>query len=490
MKSTKRFLPILFVVALVLCAALSVAAADEYIAGNSAGSSMFNVQAYYGNAYVDLNAYQGKAVISMPNGYQSMVMESLYGFYTVTVSGESYSRTYYWTPSKTVNAFPEYANSAQLRITLPKTGSYTIQVMPFAAYQINSCRSSGQFSYWTNNATWVLAGECGCRASTGQAQGFGSLNVKVNCYDNNGNFLMTYTDTVQGDKAIYPREISGYYCRDYSFLRYYPDAPMQDMYTVTFTYFRAAGEVDVYCFNEYNLLIDSYTETIYDSQYIQPRAESGYNTLSAGEYVTLNRQNNTCMPSTVNFYYRSVNAVTAAPAPVITAAPAPVVTAAPSNQQPAPQIGDAVKPSSWSTQFTEREDKLYRLSDDDAETFFWWHIVDSERVDKIPELTAYFKNATISTIGIRSGRPKQYKNYARVKSFRLVIYHSGGMSTVNVSFPDRESVSSYHTASLGGTYKGVTKIEIFLDKGTGEGFYPGTGNGKNYVYVKDIKFGK
>ena len=71
-----------------------------------------------------------------------------------------------------------------------------------------------------------------------------------------------------------------------------------------------------------------------------------------------------------------------------------------------------------------------------------------------------------------------------------MIYHSGGMSTVNVSFPDRESVSSYHTASLGGTYKGVTKIEIFLDKGTGEGFYPGTGNGKNYVYVKDIKFGK
>ena len=46
MKSTKRFLPVLFVVALVLCAAISAASADEYIAGNSAGSSMFSVQAY------------------------------------------------------------------------------------------------------------------------------------------------------------------------------------------------------------------------------------------------------------------------------------------------------------------------------------------------------------------------------------------------------------------------------------------------------------
>ena len=488
MKNMRRFLPILFAVTLVLCAAIAASASADYIAGDTATVSSFSVQANTAGATVELNSYTGTASALM-NGYQNAAAKEYYGFYTVTVTGDNYNRMYYWTPSKAVNLYNEYITSPKLSIQIPYAGRYTIQVAPFAPEQITACLNAERFNYWMDQADWVVGGEFGCTCF--YPRHYDSLNVTVNCYDNNGNFLTSYTEMIAGDMFLNPRQINGYYCNDYTFLQYYPDAQTQDMYTVTFTYFRVSGKVAVYCYDEYGGLLDSYTETIYESQYIRPRQIGGYITMSSGEYVSLNINNRSCNPASIYFYYRSQ--ATPTPKPIITPTPKPKPAPAPDPDPSGgsdPQITDEVKPSSWSTQFTERENKLYRLSDDDTETFFWWQIVDRERVDNIPELTAYFNNATISAIGIRSGRPKQYKNYARVRSFRVVIYHDGGVATVNVKFADRESVKSYHTASLGGTYQGVTKIELFLDKGTGEGFYPGTGSGKNYVYVKDIKFGR
>ena len=193
-----------------------------------------------------------------------------------------------------------------------------------------------------------------------------------------------------------------------------------------------------------------------------PPAANGYTTISDPVYISLDSAGH-CSPSYAHFYYTKIG-------------------------DSRPSSGSRIIPTGWTTQFDDQANNLYKLDDDNSSTFFWWLIYKSNRTDSIPELTAYFNNATISNISMRSGRPGQHYDYARVARFRVEIHHSGTTSVTYAHFADSAS-DNYQTVSLGGTYYGVSQIDLYLDGGNGEGFYEGTGKGRYYIYIKDIKFG-
>ncbi len=155
-----------------------------------------------------------------------------------------------------------------------------------------------------------------------------------------------------------------------------------------------------------------------------------------------------------------------------------------------------VYPSSWDTQFkpalssgmnSEQYLNLNNLSDNNRYTTFWWVIWYSERTDSYPELTAYFNNETVSSIGIRNGHPYQYYEYARLKRFRVEIYTYGAYAGSTYIYLDDINSGNYQNCSLGRTYSGVTKMDFFLDGGTNEGFY--AGNTEKYIiYIADMQF--
>lgn len=239
------------------------------------------------------------------------------------------------------------------------------------------------------------------------------------------------------------------------------------------------GIVNLYYYIDGNYY-SSETKTISSSQYISPKTISGYTCTSGSQYVSFDSSTGNCSPSTISFYYSK----DAAPAP----APGGLI----------------VMPYDWDTQFkpgtatriyngkVDNENRYKRLPylyDNDASTSFYWVIWKTERTDDIPEISALFNGATVSSVGIRNGNTKSQSNYykyARVSRFRVRIYCSIGVRETYITLNDNFT-KDYQKCDLGGTYSGVTRIDFFLDGGKNEGFYTGSSE-TYYIHISDMQF--
>ncbi len=146
------------------------------------------------------------------------------------------------------------------------------------------------------------------------------------------------------------------------------------------------------------------------------------------------------------------------------------VTNPPVTQAPVP-AGNVVYPTNWDTQFgpesknPEGRSNLHRICDNDPSTVLSHIHWDREVKDPIPEFTVTFGGSTVSAIGVTNGIASSYDRYtanARPSSMRLRIYHSGGVTDCVIELPKGYN-GSMKTYSLGGTFTGVTKIEIFVE---------------------------
>ena len=230
---------------------------------------------------------------------------------------------------------------------------------------------------------------------------------------------------------------------------------------------------------------NSFSRTIYSNTYIAPEEISGYTCISSGQTVTFDRTTGKCSPSSITFYY---NKNTTSSLSNATSLSSRVVT-----------------PCSWDTQFKpgtataicegkiDNENKYVRLPnlcDNNASTSFWWLIWKSERTDSVPEITAYFDNDTVSSVGIRNGNTNSqfdYYKYARVRRFKIrIFYGSGYYQDTYITMNDNYS-RDYQKFNLGGTYSNVTRIEFYLDGGANEGFYSGNSE-TYYIHIADMQF--
>ena len=326
--------------------------------------------------------------------------------------------------------------------------------------------------------------------------------VTVYCYDASGNYIRSYKETVTSSTTLYPRGIKGYTVNSSGrYITYSNGKANPDI--ITFSYRKAdgsdvpapatptpvppapvtappappapvSGTVAVTCYDSRGGVIRSYTETVTGTRTLYPPTFTGYTANSGAQNVTC--ENGVCNPARVDFYYT----LNTAPAP---SADARVVT-----------------PTVWDTQFKpgtatavadgkiDNENKiefLPRLYDNDYTTSFYWLYWQSERNDDIPELTAYFSGATVSSIGIRNGKvygSSQYSRYGRVKRFVVRIYDTAGnMYSTTIQIPDRNT-TDYQEFSLGGTYANVERIELWLD-----GIYKGSDE-PYYIHISDIQF--
>ena len=236
------------------------------------------------------------------------------------------------------------------------------------------------------------------------------------------------------------------------------------------------GSVTIYCYDQDGAYLDARSETITTSGYINPPSIPGYTSTSSKQYVTLDTHNGNCDPSYLDFYYKKNES---------------------SNSQSSVSSGQTIYPYNWDTQFkpalnsglnSDQYRNLNNLSDDNRNTTFWWVIWKNERTDSYPEITAYFNNAEISSVGIRNGNPNNYYGYARAKRFRVEIYtNNGSYAGSTYIYLNDQNSSSYQIMSLGRTYYNVTQMDFYLDGGANEGFYEGSSE-RYYIHIADIQF--
>ena len=472
----------LILTALILCLLFcfpSFSLADDSVLGTTSDSITFYVTSEGGYSYIDLTSYKGLAlctryyvgIFSYGNQYE----EEDHGFYNVNIKGPS-NWNYQWTPSATTGSSANQVRNETLKISFPSSGLYTITVNPIGPSNIQyTYWKEDALDKWINDAWWMVTGSSSCKVTRDMPIKYSGDEVIINYYLD-GRLDSEETQTLYSSTYVYPKDIPGYLCTTEAQYISFDESRGCNPRMISFYYTKenhqedtlesveprsGEGLVSINCYDNNDNWLEGFTQSIWSSQYVYPPTISGYTAVSSAEYISYNNGN--CSPSYVHFYYIR-------------------------NGGGSQSSGSRIVPTGWATQFNDQAKNLSKLDDDNSSTFFWWLIYKSNRTDSIPDLTAYFNNATISNISMRSGRPGQHYDYARVARFRVEIFHSGGLTVSYANFSDSAS-DNYQTVSLGGTYHGVSQINLCLDGGSGEGFYEGTGKGRYYIYIKDIKFG-
>ncbi len=156
-----------------------------------------------------------------------------------------------------------------------------------------------------------------------------------------------------------------------------------------------------------------------------------------------------------------------------------------------PPSGQPVYPTRWDTQFyysdknQQAAHSISNLVDGNKNTCFYYTIWKSEREDSSPEITVYFDGATVSKIGIVNGKvtsQNEYNQRARIKTISAMIYTYSGTYNAQISVPDTYS-QQYQKFSLGGTYSGVTRIDLFLND-----YYKGSGKEQYEMNIAEMQF--
>ncbi len=214
---------LLKMICLTLCVMMTASLAPAALAGSGiAGSTdaavSFVAEASAPGAYVKLYSRKGTASVHDWNvftgSWDGYMTESVHGFYEITVSRSGGSTVYYrWAPSSTNDlSSPAHEKSRTLRIDLPSAGTYTVTVTPMDASAINRYWYLDEFDSWFDAATWEITKEskCSCYYETETLPRYDQGTVTVFCYDTEGDFFASYTETVYGSGTVYPQYMSGY----------------------------------------------------------------------------------------------------------------------------------------------------------------------------------------------------------------------------------------------------------------------------------------
>lgn len=301
------------------CVWPGMAGADETgdVSGSTAATTTFSVSATgSGSGYIRLFATKGTAYVADYDYYgnfKGYKEEEDFGFFRVQVSGSNYTQTYTWVPSAQMNTSGNVSGtgsvvtSQSLLVVFPVKGSYTVTVTPLTKEQINGVYwVKNRFQYWTKNASWIVnkAVNCQCQGSGGGSTQPQNGQVTVNCMDQSGNFIQSYTEYVNSSKTIYPRTINGYTAISSTGTYVTCNNGVCTPGNIIFYYSKASSgaKVTVYCYDTAGNYLRGYTETITASKTIYPQAITGYNTTSGGQYIAYS--NGTCNPATVTFKYQ------------------------------------------------------------------------------------------------------------------------------------------------------------------------------------------
>ena len=516
------------VILLVICVFSSLALAENgnsAVRGDCSETFTFTVQSY-GSAVLGFSQDQGLCRVQS-YGYSGSRRESEvyeWGKYRIRIQapdGRYYTENW------------EDTADGSYRLTLNNSGTYRIQIIPSMSNEMTSFGTSNQFLYWITSPGWWVSEQRNCSFPSGTT----AVITVQQAEAESGTLLNSRSAILHSGVNTIPAGTvpSGYKLLSESVRTVYVDLYGKTVLdTVTFYYERIApdyGTVTVYCYDNRGTWITSYTETIRRSQMLFPRTLDGYTTISGSKAVALN--NGVCSPSVVSFYYEAIAPVTPVPITPVPVTPVPItpvpvtpvpitpvpvtpvpitpvpvtpvpITPVPVTPVPVPPSPseNVVQPASWDTQFKpgttgansyndRRYERLPNLSDDNYFTSFEWLVWSGERTDAIPELTAYFNGAAVSSIGIRNGylaNYYEYRRYARATGFRVKIIDANGTEyQTYVNIPDSYS-TDYRVFSLGGTYANISRIEFFLDAFACD---ESEDNGHRYViHISDIQFYK
>ena len=200
---------------------------------------------------------------------------------------------------------------------------------------------------------------------------------------------------------------------------------------------------------------------------------SGYTIYSSSSVSVTVYSDGTVSKGLVTFQYKKKDPVTPTP------------------YNPPTPAANQVIPTGWDTQFgptsTYNEklpDRLYRMYDGDPSTYISYIMWGGERDDDIPEFTAFFDGATISTIGVINGLTNSTRNerVAKPSDTTIKIYSDEGVTVKVIQF-DRGGSSTMRQYSLEGTYHNVTKIELYCRH-----TWLGQGDDMYNVHITEIAF--
>ena len=211
----KKILVFLLAVILLAASAATAFAVD----GSNSSTQVFHVHADSGNAYILLRSVKGVAYVEKHSlwggksikGYKE---EDAHGFYYVTVTGPGKSETIHWVPSVTgvINALTTgYESGSTLRLSFPYYGDYTVIVEPMEnEYASSTYWLVDRILNWTVPATWHVTQESHCQAAYSSPAPARSGTVNVFCYDERGNHLTNYQQTVSSGVYLAPPVLDGY----------------------------------------------------------------------------------------------------------------------------------------------------------------------------------------------------------------------------------------------------------------------------------------
>ena len=440
------------------------AAAEQFAKSSNTGDTTTFFVESYGNAVLKLSQDKGVSRrISLSHLTETdSSEEETWGKYHIqieTPSGGIYTEE--WNKPN--------ADESVCELTLPSAGIYRIQVIPYTAEEMTQAWGWDQFISWTSFPSWKIDGNENCSVTDRLA-----AKVYVQQVDQNtGAVLSSRTETVYygSNKVNHGFPPDGYELVSDEYSEILVDSSGRpDVSTITFYYVKEMPKtvnVPVSCYDETGKILLMYEIAVTQSGEVFPREIDGYEPADGPVYLSFGK--GVCSPSSISFVYRSAG------------------------------HGQVVNAVQWDTQFKpgttgtgtyndRRYEKLWNVYDDNYATSFDWLIWSEERTDNIPELTAYFRGATISSIGFRNGYVKseeEYYQFARATRFVIKIYSSEGQFSVNVDIPDNYS-QDYRVFSLGGTYNSVNRIEIWLDSFEID---PNADvNHKYVIHISDIQF--
>ena len=207
-----------FIMAMVLtvvCVSTALA-----VNGSASSAGVFYVHASNGNASIKLKSTMGVAYVekhalwnaSQIKGYE---YEDTHGFYTVTVTGPGTNKTFRWVPSVSgaidlLNS--GFESSATLQIYFPYAGDYTVFVEPMDnQYASSEYWLVDRLLSWVTPATWsvIQQNECFASASAPQ-QPSAAGTVYIYCYNEYGNEIGRFSQTIEKSAYITPPTLQGY----------------------------------------------------------------------------------------------------------------------------------------------------------------------------------------------------------------------------------------------------------------------------------------
>ena len=383
--------------------------------------------------------------------------------------------------SGTVNVSCYDTNNQLIRqYTETLTAAGTINPQPISGYE---SLSGGQYIYYSNGACSPSAVVFQYRKNEPAPTPIVPATLTVNCMDENGTLLRSYTEQLTESRTVNPQGISGYTTISSGQYVYYSSGACSPS-AISFLYRRQqpAAQVTIRCIDTRGNVLRTTTESITASKTFSPPTIAGYTAASGSQQVTYS--DGVASPSQIDFVYEIGKKVTPGSNPRM------------------------AYPTSWDTQFKPGTakylngingkifDKLWTMYDDSAGSSFYWVINYDEAVDNVAEFTAYFdeEDNTISGIGIRNGNllnDNTYTKYARVKRFEVWIYDEEGYEYKEVlELPDTLT-RDYQEFTLSATYVNVVRVEFWITGTSTSDYYFGRDyENMNVCHLADIAFFK